>query len=60
MMNEKRCFRHQDAGYKVILGSIGGGKVPLEPNSLQGDAVTPVTRKFLDDGKRHCLPEMHP
>ena len=40
----------QDAGYSVKLGSISGGKIPLEPNSLQGDAVTPVTQKWLDDG----------
>ena len=52
-MIEKLCCHHQDAGYTVTLGSIGGGKVPLEPNSLQGDAVTPVTQKFLDDGKTY-------
>ena len=41
----------QEAGYSVILGSISGGKIPLEPNSLQGDAVTPITQKWLDDGE---------
>ena len=41
----------QNAGYKVTIASPNGGKITIDKVSLQGEAITPDTRKWLDDGK---------
>ena len=41
----------QNAGYKVTIASPNGGKITIDKVSLQGEAITPDTRKWLDDGE---------
>ncbi len=38
-----------DAGYSVTLASPSGGEVPVDPNSLEQDALTDATKRFADD-----------
>ena len=38
------------AGYDVTVASIKGGKIPVDPNSLQGDFKTEDVKKFWADG----------
>ncbi|MCW8092629.1 type 1 glutamine amidotransferase domain-containing protein [Alteromonas sp. ASW11-130] len=38
-----------DAGYSVALASPRGGEVPIDPNSLEEDALTDATKRFADD-----------
>jgi len=46
------------AGYDVTVASIKGGKIPVDPNSLQGDFKTEDVKKFwADDSKMKLLEE---
>ena len=47
-------YMFRDAGFKVTIASIEGGEIPVDETSLKGDALTPVTKKFQDDGVRAC------
>lgn len=39
-----------DAGFKVHIASINGGKAPIDPRSLEGDAKNdPANQRFLSD-----------
>ena len=47
------------AGYDVTVASIKGGKIPVDPNSLQGDFKTEDVKKFWADSMQsfsmqHC------
>ena len=39
-----------EAGYDVTVASIKGGKIPVDPASLQGDFKTENVTKFWADG----------
>ena len=39
-----------EAGYDVTVASIKGGKIPVDPASLQGDFKTAEVTKFWADG----------
>ena len=34
----------------MTLATLAGGKIPIDEVSIQGDAKTPTTAKFLNDG----------
>lgn len=40
-----------DAGYDVTLASALGGQVPVDPASLEDDALTEDTKRFAEDEK---------
>jgi hypothetical protein len=48
-------YMFHDAGLKVTIASIAGGEIPVDKTSLEGDNLTPVTKKFLDDGAQAWL-----
>lgn len=43
------------SGYDVTIASPGGGAVPVDPVSLEGDALTDDARKFQEDGEKLVL-----
>lgn len=46
-----------DAGAQVTLASVQGGRAPIDPRSLKGDALEPasVQRYLKDEGLQHAL-----
>lgn len=45
----------KDKGYDVVIASTKGGRIPLDPASLQEQNMTDHTKKFLEDGKPSSL-----
>jgi putative intracellular protease/amidase len=45
----------KNKGYEVEIASIRGGKIPLDPASLDEDNLTEHSKNFLDD-RKHPLP----
>ena len=44
-------YAFKEAGFKVTVASISGGEIPVDETSIKGDALTPVTKKFMADGE---------
>ncbi|MCW8109686.1 type 1 glutamine amidotransferase domain-containing protein [Alteromonas ponticola] len=40
-----------DKGYSITLASPNGGEVPVDPTSLEEDALTEATKRFSEDEK---------
>ncbi|GKY95683.1 hypothetical protein MPSEU_000529300 [Mayamaea pseudoterrestris] len=39
----------REKGYQVVVASIRGGEIPIDPASLQGDAYGAVSKRFMQD-----------
>ncbi|GAQ90912.1 hypothetical protein KFL_007010070 [Klebsormidium nitens] len=48
-------FKFKEAGYKVKITSVKGGKVPLDPRSLEEDRKGPHSKKFLESDETKNL-----
>lgn len=44
-------FIFEEAGFEITVASVKGGKIPVDPNSLEGDFKTADCEKFLNGEK---------
>lgn len=45
----------KDAGATITLASPNGGKPPIDPNSVEPNALTPATERLADDADNEAL-----
>lgn len=49
----------KNKGYDVTIASVKGGKIPLDPTSMQPDNLTSHTKTFLDSSTPRRYAQMH-
>jgi putative intracellular protease/amidase len=42
-------YRFRSQGYQVVVASPKGGEIPIDQNSLKGDAYTDTCKQFMED-----------
>lgn len=54
-------YAFTDAGYHVVVVSPEGGAMPIDPRSVQGDAVTESVKRFQEDERaQQVFANTHP